>query len=129
MEKWENMPRIVNYAKKKCLSKRAMCLAFFPRWSSVFWPRPSQTEIFLEAPSGVWLFHLICDRMLLVLRVTFLLLRQRRFWDACCVIPGYRLFPALYTGEISVENIAADACSWLTGSHAVGGPPNPLFVC
>lgn len=100
MEKWENMPRIVNYAKKICLSKRVMCLAFFPRWSSVFWPRPSQTEIFLEAPGGVWLFHLICDHLLLVLRVTFLLLRV---WDASCAIQGYRLFPAVYTGEISVE--------------------------
>lgn len=37
----ETMPRIVNYAKKKNhLSKRAMCLALFPRWSSAFWLRP-----------------------------------------------------------------------------------------
>lgn len=38
----ENMPRIVNYAKKKknCLSKRVMCLALFPRWSSALWTRP-----------------------------------------------------------------------------------------
>lgn len=36
----EDMPRIVNYEKKNCLSKRVMCLALFPRWSSAFWLGP-----------------------------------------------------------------------------------------
>lgn len=49
------MPRIVNYAKKKnCLSKRVMCLALFPRWSSACWPRPlPDCEIFSKSALGL----------------------------------------------------------------------------
>lgn len=80
------MARIVNYAKKKknCLSKRVMCLALFPRWSSACWPKPLPRLRFFWKCLGAELLQSTCDnRSLGQLGVHVHLVHQRQPEDLC----------------------------------------------